>query len=468
MGKLKYRHAFCLLIKIISYVLEPTSNMEYYSSGIDYYNKGEYDKAFLHFKKAACKNHAESQFRLGEMYNTGIFVEPDEVKALDCYIRSLNNGFSAARIKIGLIYYQSKTGSKIKPDYEKAVRILRDVIDINEREACYYIASIYAEGGFGIQKDFNLAKMWYQKFFHNPWGNARVNLGMIYFKGGNGIEKNYQIALDFWLKSFQIAFNIIPSYVCIGILYTLRDDGYQDFKEAMSWFKLSINHYCLESLVPIGMFYEKGLGVDRDYNEAMNWYKKACVKNIAQGFVSLGLLYQNGLGIPQNFDKAYTLYETALNTNGNNESHGDAMACLGILYQYGLGVTTSHTKAIEYFQKSVDLGSLYGYNCMGNAYKYGCGVDINYEKAFQWYLKCDNCYDDTVHFWENNFRITLRFCDEGWLNIGIMYLNGLGTNINKELALVYLEKALKFGNDEARFYINHINNVTSWPSHSSN
>lgn len=37
-----------------------------------------------------------------------------------------------------------------------------------------------------------------------------------------------------------------------------------------------------------------------------------------------------------------------------------------------------------------------------------------------------------------------------WLNIGIVYLNGLGTDLNVELALVYLKKSSKHGGDEKK------------------
>ncbi|KAG2214372.1 hypothetical protein INT47_000928 [Mucor saturninus] len=442
---------------------------------MDYYNRGEYDKAFLHLKEAASRNYAESQFQLGEMYSTGFFVERDEVEALRWYSTSLNNGFLAARFKIGLIYL-SKTGCYIKPNYEKAVSILSDVKGENDNESCHYIATMYTEGGFGIQKDFYRAKMWYQKFKYDPrpnlfgakwrsqqnlytlWKDGHDNLGMIFFKGGYGIEKDYQIASSYWSQNSDD-----KSYAFMGILYALRDDGEQDFIKAMSWFRLTKRSVWTVYDVSIGIFYEKGLGIEKNYSEAIVYYNNACEGKVAQGFVSMGLLYQKGLGVPQDFTKSHELYETALKIDENNGAHGDAMACLGILYQYGLGVTTSHSKAIGYFQKAVDSGSLYGYNCMGDAYKYGCGVDIDYGKAFQWYLKCDDCYDNTVHFWEQGFRPTLRFCDEGWLNIGIMYLNGLGTNVNKKLALVYLGKALKFGNTTAQFYIDHIHNVPAWP-----
>ncbi|KAG2214375.1 hypothetical protein INT47_000931 [Mucor saturninus] len=158
----------------------------------------------------------------------------------------------------------------------------------------------------------------------------------------------------------------------------------------------------------------------------MEMYKRASEDDIALGFVGMDLLYQNELGVSQNFDKAHKLYKIALKSHDNT-----------------------------------GYGSLKGYNYMGDVFMYGCGVDIDYENAFRWYLKCDTLFDDTV--WEDDFKMPLHFCDKGWLNIGTIYFNGFGTTMNRKLALMYLEKASKFGNVTAQRFIdqNHANDASS-------
>ncbi|KAI7897280.1 uncharacterized protein EV154DRAFT_546692 [Mucor mucedo] len=405
-------------------ILGDSTPNEYHKSGLKFHKREQYDKAFLKFTWAAHQSHAESQYYLARLYEDGLGVNPDEVLALYWFNQSLINGYLDASFNIGRLYCHGKKSIKI--NYKKAVHFFKDVQGKDEHLASSLIAIMfftgvmYAEGGFGLKKDFKAAETWFLQITPRLAYPFSI-LGILYFIGGYGIERNYHIASDYWSEEFTNDLNSSENY-----------------------------------MVSIGIFYEKGLGVERDYNKAMEMYKRASEDDIALGFVGMGLLYQNGLGVSQDFDKAHKLYRTALKSY-DNTGYGDAMACLGILYQYGLGVTTSHTRAIHYFQKAVELGSLKGYNYMGDVFMYGCGVDIDYENAFRWYLKCDTLFDDTVHFWEDGFKMPLRFCDKGWLNIGTMYFNGFGTTINRKLALVYLEKASKFGNVTAQRFIDQVN-----------
>ncbi|KAG2193167.1 hypothetical protein INT47_009600 [Mucor saturninus] len=390
------------------------------------------------------------------------------------YKKSLNNGYSEARFEIGMIYY-NEFGYNDQTDYKKAIRYLREVTrNENELPSCRYIARmfftggyrikkdyeqalfwylkqdnipsdkdylilarIYAEGGFGVKKDYKEAEKWCLK---SKWSESYVILGNIYFKGGHGLEKNYVTAYDYWSECHGS-----DKAYSMGIFYALRDDE-QDFKKALTWFKQSGDTVDPTCQVAAGLLYEKGLGVARDYIEAMFWYKTACLKSNGGAFIRVGWLYHKGLGVQPDLKKAYDMYEYVLNNEHSDLSHKyHAMAYIGLLYKDGLNVTQSDKIAIEYFQKAADGGDPDGCNFMGDIYKYGRGVALDYEKAFQYYVKCDEaCHNNMV------------FCDEGWLNLGIMYLNGLGTEVNRELALMYLKKALKYGNDEASTFIDKI------------
>lgn len=466
-------------------ILLDSTPEEYHQSGLKYHFLSKYDKAFAKFLYAAHKNHAPSQYHLGIYYYYGLSIDgSDKAMAFQWFKKSFNNGYSKARFKIGEIYY-NEYGYYSETDYKQAIYFLKNVKDENEIPTCYYIARmffkggygikknykqalfwflkydnmlsyddslilarIYTEGGFGIQKDFKAAESWALKY---GWNKSYVILGMIYFKGGHGIEKNYVTAYNYWSKCDEFD---KPYYM--GILYTLRDDDEQDFEKGFLFLKSIPQGYHSTCDVLIGLFYEKGLGVEQDYEQAMIWYEKANTKNKGISFIRMGWLYQKGLGVKQDYKKAFELYENAAKFGNKNTIYGDAMASLGVLYQDGLGVTQSYSKAKEYFQRSMDVKNSNGYNNMGNVYRYGYGVDINYRKAFQFYLECEKCYDDSWHVWNGDFRLTLRFCDEGWLNLGFMYLRGLGTYRSIQLGFKYLEKALIYGNEETQIYVDQI------------
>ncbi|KAI9268462.1 hypothetical protein EDC94DRAFT_491518, partial [Helicostylum pulchrum] len=115
-----------------------------------------------------------------------------------------------------------------------------------------------------------------------------------------------------------------------------------------------------------------------------------------------------------------------------------ALNGVGLLYQSGLGVIQSHSTAILYFEKAANMGYHYGdvSNSLGDIYKKGYGRDVNLEAAFEYYSKSANL-----------------FYQDGMLNLGLMYMEGLGTEVNRDLALYWLQRADLFGKEEAKKYI---------------
>ncbi|KAG2213424.1 hypothetical protein INT47_009098 [Mucor saturninus] len=461
--------------------IEETSEAQYYMAIIHMEEDGpvmqSYGIALKWLRLSADQDYAQSQYLLGKLYMGDICeLKLDPVKALYWLKKSFENGYTVARYEIGLLY--ATGGDGIEVDYKQAIFFLKDVDDNNAKSSSDIIGKLFYSGGYGIEKDYKQALFW----FLNCGGEASTHnfntIGMMYYEGGFGIQKNLKEALAWFLKAINS--NHLESYVSLGILYsvggygvnqdyqaahdyllegvdnkiadstyylgvlfTSRNDNEQDFKKAFSWFTKSAKYHDPYSQIWIGIYYMKGLGVERNYIEAKLWFEKASENPLgAVAFVHLGWLYHKGLGVPQSYNKAFEMYEIALKAENNDGARRYAYTCLGLLYQNGHGVSQSYCRAKEYFQKAIDLEDEDGYNCMGDVYKHGHGVNVDYNEAFLWYLKCARACDNSLYV-----------CDEGWLNLGIMYLNGLGTDKNVNLALFYLRKALKYGNEEAQPHI---------------
>lgn len=137
---------------------------------------------------------------------------------------------------------------------------------------------------------------------------------------------------------------------------------------------------------------------------------------------------------------------------------------IGKMYEYGLGVTQDYSSAIEHYKLSENK---YAYFALGNIYKYGSGVETDYAKAFDYYMRslsskggmpfasyavgqayelgqgvekdlssAHNFYAEALTGLEKVF--TKNHDDNISYKIGMMYLNGKGTDIDLECAEKYL------------------------------
>lgn len=152
---------------------------------------------------------------------------------------------------------------------------------------------------------------------------------------------------------------------------------------------------------------------------------------------------------------------------------------IGKMYEYGLGVTQDHSSAIEHYKLSENK---YAYFALGNIYKYGSGVETDYAKAFDYYMRslsskggmpfasyavgqayelgqgvekdlssAHNFYAEALNGLEKVF--TKNHDDNISYKIGMMYLNGKGTDIDLEYAEKYLLLSADSNNYKAQYML---------------
>lgn len=149
------------------------------------------------------------------------------------------------------------------------------------------------------------------------------------------------------------------------------------------------------------------------------------------------------------------------------------------MYEYGLGVTQDYSSAIEHYKLSENK---YAYFALGNIYKYGSGVETDYAKAFDYYMRslsskggmpfasyavgqayelgqgvekdlssAHNFYAEALTGLEKVF--TKNHDDNISYKIGMMYLNGKGTDIDLECAEKYLLLSADSNNYKAQYML---------------
>ncbi|KAI7897267.1 uncharacterized protein EV154DRAFT_597651 [Mucor mucedo] len=404
-----------------------------------------YESASQWFAKAALSGNTLAQYHLSTLYFQGLGVNRDLDTAVFWLKKSAINGYIEACRKIGLLYVIGEDG--FEKNYIKALDFLLKSQNEDSADDPYNIGLILYEGGYGIEKDFKQALKWFLKAVRNGSTDALYNIGTIYFQGGHGVERDYRSSFEWFVKGAGAGH--ADSQFGLGLLFNLRTDDEQDFQKALYWYDKAAGQNHAEAQARIGIIHEKGQGVCRNYSDSMTWYRKASLSGLPLAFSNIGWLYHKGFGVPQNHNRAFDMYQRALFSEDDLDCPY-ALIRIGLLHQDGLGVTQSYAKAMEYFLKA---GTSDAFNKIGDMYKYGYGVNIDFEEAFRWYSKCAQCID--------NHDVS----EDGLLNLAVMYIEGLGTSVNIELAMLYLKKSLRYGNYKAQDYI-HTNDLT--PSNSDN
>jgi TPR repeat protein len=76
----------------------------FYGQGLEREARGEAQKAFRDFEKAAVKGSAEAQFKVAEYYREGLLGQKDYGKALSWTIEAAERGHPGAQLSLGLHY----------------------------------------------------------------------------------------------------------------------------------------------------------------------------------------------------------------------------------------------------------------------------------------------------------------------------------------------------------------------------
>jgi TPR repeat protein len=126
------------------------------SSGINYLNSGDEQKAFMEFQKLAKSGDIDAATMLGEMYLDGIGVEQDNKKAYYWIQKAANAGDKEAEYLLGFMY---ENGIEVKEDIAQAVIWYEKAANKGDIMAMYNLAFIYKNGANGVKKDLQKAVM---------------------------------------------------------------------------------------------------------------------------------------------------------------------------------------------------------------------------------------------------------------------------------------------------------------------
>ncbi len=178
------------------------------------------------------KGHPHAQYKLGEMYHTGVIkinrglraemdVEHNDVEAAKWY-RKAEKGFRKAAEKgdiealyqLADMYFWVHPG--LDPDKAESIKWFKKAAEKGHAEFANELGEMYWSGvkygdWWGVEPDDAEAAKWFKKAAEKGHAFALHSLGLLYYHG-KGVEKDYAEAI----KWFNLA----------------AEQGHQDAKEA--------------------------------------------------------------------------------------------------------------------------------------------------------------------------------------------------------------------------------------------
>src|SRR3972149_3959603 len=138
----------------------PASVGPHYEAGSAAYDAGDYDKARRIWQPLAEKGDVRAQRGMGKMYEKGRGVDRDFATALKWYRPAAEKGDAESQYRLAVGYAY---GMGIKKDEAAAAIWLQKAAANGQKRAQRSLAKGYEDGLFGLPRDPEKAKYWYDR-----------------------------------------------------------------------------------------------------------------------------------------------------------------------------------------------------------------------------------------------------------------------------------------------------------------
>jgi TPR repeat protein len=243
--------------------------LDFFETGIHYYQKQDYQVAFAWFIKAAQFEFPEAQYYIGLCYLQGTGVEKNYSNALEWFHKAAKRHYSQAENSIGLMY----------------------------------------KHGTGVVQDDKKALEWYKKAAEHGCIDAQYNIGKCYYYG-RGVEIDYEKAASLFEKIAREGY--VKAESSIAYCYLTGEGVERDYKKAVMWFEKAAIKGATGAQFHLGYCLYHGLGVEQNYQKAVYWFEQAIKKNHAAAEYHMGLCCYYGYGASKDLAKAKIYFRKAV------------------------------------------------------------------------------------------------------------------------------------------------------------
>lgn len=333
-------------------------------------------KAKEYFQKAAMQNDDWAQYRLGLLYQNGVFKEADDKIAVKWFKKAASHGTPSqgnisALQSLAICY---KNGRGVKQNMQTAISYYEKAGEQNNKLALRNLGEIY------LNSDL------YYFDFLNPNHGPYARAGELDFKKSKA-----------YLEKAAALGDVKSKYILSWMYF----DGYgtkKDLNKSVELLKQAANECNYGGIKSrLAYMYKNGLGVQKDYKKALELYEKAKTDsptdledfaNIPQNmweFLELGDMYLNGNGVTCNYEiGSFYIKKAASFKQKDWKNKYDA------LRSFDYPVKWSKDSPIDKYYRDIENGYARAQYLLGYLYEKGLGLEQDFVKPINYYKKAAN------------------------------------------------------------------------------
>lgn len=245
------------------------------ASGLADFRQGRFAEAYQDWRRAAQAGDERSALFVGVLYDTGIGVAHDYLRALEWYRRAADAGSAAGAFNVGVMY---DAGRGVPPDTKKAAFWYARAAAKGFARAEYNLAMLY-EAGTGVPRDRARAVQLYTRAADHGISAARAHLAALGQKFTGTGHDTQNVAMQEFQQAQQI----------------LLSRGVADAAHAAELFRRAAEQHNAPAEYDLGYCYESGIGVSRDLAQAYAWYQRAATDATDDALRSIATAAARGL-----------------------------------------------------------------------------------------------------------------------------------------------------------------------------
>lgn len=339
-------------------------SVEYYASARETLNFFLYGTIPLSEARERAKNgDAEAMYQLGQRYKDGDGVEFNIETASDWWLKAAMKGHYRAMHDLAIYYLTGKedfanglkwlekacdAGSPLsmrvlsdaymtgkyglEPDSEKVMSYLEKAAELDDEQAQFTLCSYYHDGTV-VEKDLDIAKQWFEKFYAHKSGFGYYRMALCYLNGdmypqsdedmkaqlelsiGEGYEEAYQCYFDLlWCGTEDIADraralpffeglaqnkdNLAKYY--LSKIYADETNPDMDLEKSKAMLVSAAEDGHAMSQAELGAMLIDGNGIDPDPVKGFEYLRSAANRGNTRAMVNLGYYLINGINCEKN------------------------------------------------------------------------------------------------------------------------------------------------------------------------
>lgn len=408
------------------------------------------------YLKSAENGYVEAQLKVAKMYEAGMGLPENKEKSYFWYTQASRQNSFEALAKVGAAY---RDGEIYSQDFALAENILTYGKSLGSLECGYELAILYkvlSDGNFLEGECYELLKELAAKNYEP----SLIKLADSHFeKGDTGT------ALKYFSKASKLSNNAYAQKKLVKIYSDLG--GHDHIMKALELHQILAHKHHEPSMLYLASCFEKGDLMHHSHEEAFFWYHKAAtLKDSKVGWFKSGTYYESGIAVSANILSAANAFRRAADL-GNEE----AAYRLSKLIEKENSIRQRHGSYEEWLKKSADLG-----------HKMAC---LEYAMLFpENERKLDSIFYNyltkAVPVNEAHFQLGLIYQKSGLYKEAVLQFSSASTNLHKdaplsllhllkkspnlnrnnsliyEKSLEWLENSASRGNSEAQFELGKI------------